>query len=100
MRRGSYAPGAIECGMLVMAMAQMARFYNVPNGGYIGLTNPRSTTRSPATKSGMSNVGALLAGADMFNMAACSDALMCFEFCESDHRRRSRADAQADGARL
>ncbi|MBI3738197.1 MAG: trimethylamine methyltransferase family protein, partial [Chloroflexi bacterium] len=37
MRRGSYAPGAIETAMVMMGMAQMARFYRVPNGGYIGL---------------------------------------------------------------
>ena len=37
MRSGAYASGGIECGMLHMAFAQMAHFYNVPCGGYIGL---------------------------------------------------------------
>ena len=41
MRSGAYAPGGIECGMLNMAHAQMARFYNVPSSGYIGLTNSK-----------------------------------------------------------
>ncbi|MCI0478180.1 MAG: trimethylamine methyltransferase family protein, partial [Anaerolineales bacterium] len=41
MRRGNYAPGAIENGMLHVGHAQMARFYNVPSGGYIGLTNSK-----------------------------------------------------------
>ena len=41
MRTGAYASGGIECGMLHMAFAQMARFYNVPCGGYIGLTNAK-----------------------------------------------------------
>jgi len=36
MRTGAYASGGIECGMLHMGFAQMARFYNVPRGGYIG----------------------------------------------------------------
>ena len=39
MRTGAYASGGIECGMLHMAFAQMARFYNVPCGGYIGLSS-------------------------------------------------------------
>ena len=41
MRSGAYASGGIECGMLHMAFAQMAHFYNVPCGGYIGLTNSK-----------------------------------------------------------
>ncbi|HEX7594643.1 MAG TPA: trimethylamine methyltransferase family protein [Anaerolineae bacterium] len=83
MRRGSYAPGAIECGMLVMGMAQMARFYNVPNGGYIGLTNSKLNDAQSGYETGMSNVGALLAGADMFNMGGLLDALMCFDFAKA-----------------
>ena len=38
MRDGAYAPGAIEIGMMNSAVCQMARFYNVPSGGYLGLT--------------------------------------------------------------
>ncbi len=41
MRTGAYASGGIECGMLHMAHAQMAHFYNVPCGGYVGLTNSK-----------------------------------------------------------
>lgn len=83
MRRGAYSPGAIECGMLVMGMAQMARFYNVPNGGYIGLTNSKINDAQSGYESGMSNVAALLAGADMFNMGGLLDALMCFDFAKA-----------------
>jgi trimethylamine--corrinoid protein Co-methyltransferase len=83
MRRGAYAPGAIECGMLVMGMAQMARFYNVPNGGYIGLTNSKINDAQSGYETGMSNVGALLAVADMFNMGGLLDALMCFDFAKA-----------------
>ena len=39
MRKGNYAPGGIETGIMQMGHCQMARFYNVPCGGYIGLTN-------------------------------------------------------------
>ena len=83
MRRGSYAPGAIECGMLSMAMTQMARWYNVPSGGYLGLTNAKVNDAQSGYETGMSNVGALLAGADMFNMGGLLDALMCFDFAKA-----------------
>ncbi len=83
MRRGSYAPGAIECGMLSMGATQLAHFYNVPNGGYIGLTNAKINDAQSGYESGMSNVAALLAGADMFNMGGLLDALMCFDFAKA-----------------
>ncbi|MBI3162232.1 MAG: trimethylamine methyltransferase family protein, partial [Chloroflexi bacterium] len=35
MRSGAYTSGGIECGMLHMAFAQLARFYHVPCGGYL-----------------------------------------------------------------
>lgn len=82
MRRGSYAPGAIECGMLVMGMAQMARLYNVPNGGYVGLTNAKLNDAQSGFETGMSGIAALLAGADMFNIGGLLDALMCFDFAK------------------
>ncbi len=83
MRRGSYSPGAIECGMLSMGMTQMAHFYNVPNGGYLGLTNSKTNDAQSGYESGMSNTAALLAGADMFNMGGLLDALMCFDFAKA-----------------
>lgn len=83
MRRGSYSPGAIECGMLSMAMTQMAHFYKVPNGGYIGLTNAKVNDAQSGYESGMSTTATLLAGADMFNMGGLLDALMCFDFAKA-----------------
>ncbi len=83
MRRGSYAPGAIECGMLVMGMAQMARLYNVPNGAYIGLTNAKVNDAQSGFETGMAGVAALLAGVDMFNIGGLLDALMCFDFAKA-----------------
>lgn len=83
MRRGSYSPGAIECGMLSMGMTQMARFYNVPSGGYIGLTNSKVNDAQSGYETGMSSVACLLAGTDMFNMGGLLDALMCFDFAKA-----------------
>ena len=83
MRRGSYSPGAIECGMLSMGMTQMARYYNVPSGGYIGLTNSKINDAQSGYESGLSNAACLLAGADMFNMGGLLDALMCFDFAKA-----------------
>ena len=75
MRRGSYSPGAIECGMLSMAMTQMAHFYKVPNGGYIGLTNAKVNDAQSGYESGMSTTATLLAGADMFVADISQDEL-------------------------
>ena len=75
MRTGAYASGGIECGMLHMACAQMARFYNVPSGGYIGLTNSKLNDAQSGYETGMSVVAGLLGGADMFNMAGLLEAL-------------------------
>ncbi|MBM3127501.1 MAG: trimethylamine methyltransferase [Chloroflexi bacterium] len=80
MRRGNYAPGAIETGMLHMAHAQMARFYNVPSGGYIGLTNSKLNDAQAGYECGMSVVAGLLGGADMFNLGGLLDALTTFDF--------------------
>ncbi|MEP7198421.1 MAG: trimethylamine methyltransferase family protein, partial [Chloroflexota bacterium] len=80
MRRGAYASGAIENGMLVMGATQMAKFYNVPSAGYVGLTNAKVNDAQSGYEAGMSNVAALLAGCDLFSMGALLDALMCFDF--------------------
>ncbi|MGE5072880.1 MAG: trimethylamine methyltransferase family protein [Anaerolineae bacterium] len=80
MRTGAYASGGIECGMLHMAFAQMARFYNVPSGGYIGLTNSKINDAQSGYETGMSTVAGLLAGADLFNMGGLLDALKVFDF--------------------
>ena len=80
MRTGAYASGGIECGMLHMACSQMARFYNVPSGGYIGLTNSKLNDAQAGYETGMSIVAGLLGGADMFNMAGLLEALKSFDF--------------------
>jgi len=80
MRSGAYASGGIECGMLHMACSQMARFYNVPSGGYIGLTNSKLNDAQAGYETGMSVTAGLLGGADMFNMAGLLDALKAFDY--------------------
>ncbi len=80
MRTGAYASGGIECAMLHMACAQMARFYNIPSGGYIGLTNSKLNDAQAGYETGMSVVAGYLGGADMFNMAGLLEALKSFDF--------------------
>ncbi|HUI87799.1 MAG TPA: trimethylamine methyltransferase family protein [Anaerolineales bacterium] len=83
MRTGAYASGGIECGILHMAFAQMARFYNVPCGGYIGLSNSKVNDAQSGYETGMSSVAGVLAGADMLNMAGLLDALKVFDFAKA-----------------
>lgn len=80
MRTGAYASGGIECGMLHMACAQMARFHNVPCGGYIGLSNSKIDDAQSGYETGMSTTAGLLAGVDMMNMGGLLDALKAFDF--------------------
>lgn len=83
MRSGAYTSGAIECGMLHMAYAQLARFYNVPCGGYIGLTNSKLNDAQSGYESGMSGIAGLLGGMDMFNIGGLIDALKTFDFAKA-----------------
>jgi trimethylamine--corrinoid protein Co-methyltransferase len=83
MRTGAYASGGIECGMLHMAFAQMARFYNVPCGGYIGLSNSKLNDAQSGYETGMSTVAGVLGGADMLNMGGLLDALKSFDFAKA-----------------
>lgn len=83
MRSGAYTSGAIECGMLHMAYAQMARFYNVPAGGYVGLTNSKLNDAQAGYETGMSGIAGLLGGMDMFNIGGLIDALKTFDFAKA-----------------
>src|SRR5215216_272403 len=83
MRTGAYASGGIECGMLHMAHAQMAHFYNVPCGGYIGLTNAKINDAQSGYDSGLSTMAGLLAGMDMMNMGGLVEALKTFDFAKA-----------------
>jgi trimethylamine--corrinoid protein Co-methyltransferase len=83
MRTGAYASGGIECGMLHMAFAQMARFYKVPCGGYIGLSNSKINDAQSGYETAMSTAAGVLAGADMLNMGGLLDALKVFDFAKA-----------------
>lgn len=83
MRSGAYTSGAIECGMLHMAFAQIARFYNVPCGGYIGLTNAKLNDAQAGYETGMSGMGGVVSGMDMFNIGGLIDALKTFDFAKA-----------------
>lgn len=83
MRSGAYTSGAIECGMLHMAFAQLAHFYNVPCGGYIGLTNSKLNDAQAGYETGMSGIAGLLSGMDMFNIGGLIDALKTFDFAKA-----------------
>ena len=83
MRTGNYASGAIETGIMQMAHTEMARFYNVPSGGYIGLTNSHCNDAQNGFETGMNTTAALMSGADLFNMGGLLDSLTTFDFAKA-----------------
>ena len=83
IRTGAYAPGAIETGILLMGCAQMAGYYNIPSGGFVGLTNAKTIDAQSGFETGMSTVAALLAGTDLLRMGGLLDALMVFDFAKA-----------------
>jgi len=80
MRDGAYAPGAIEIGMMNSAVCHMARFYNVPAGGYLGLTNSKISDAQAGFEKGMSPLMGALSGVNFIVMGGLLDALMSFDF--------------------
>jgi len=83
LRSGEYAPGGIETGILQMAHAEMARFYGVPSGGYVGLTNSHLDDAQAGYETGMSATAAMLGGTDMFNMGGLLGSLMTFDYTKA-----------------
>src|SRR5512136_494288 len=61
----------------------MAHFYNVPYGGYIGLSNSKLNDAQSGFETGMSSLAGLLAGVDMLNMGGLLDALKVFDFAKA-----------------
>lgn len=80
MRDGAYAPGAIEVGMVIAAFCQMARFYNVPCGGYLGLTNSKIPDAQAGFEKAMSPLLGAVSGIDFIVMGGQQDALMTFDY--------------------
>jgi trimethylamine--corrinoid protein Co-methyltransferase len=82
MRTGAYAPGAVETGILIAAQAQLARFYGVPSGGYVGLTNAHANDAQSGFETGMNTVLAVSAGATLLNIGGLLSSLMAFDFAK------------------
>ena len=61
----------------------MARFYKVPCGGYIGLTNAHLDDAQSGYETGMGSIAALLSGADMLNMGGLLSSLLTFDFAKA-----------------
>ncbi len=80
MRDGAYAPGAIETGIMNSAVCQMARFYNIPSGGYLGLTNSKVSDAQAGFEKGMTPLLGTLSGVNYIVMGGLLDALMTFDF--------------------
>lgn len=80
MRTGAYAAGAVETGIMAMAVAQMARFYGVPCGSYLGLTNAKVSDAQAGYEKAMSPTLGAAAGLDFIVMGGLLDALMAFDF--------------------
>jgi trimethylamine--corrinoid protein Co-methyltransferase len=80
MRDGAYAPGAIEIGMMNSAVCEMGRFYNVPSGGYLGLTNSKISDAQAGFEKGMSPLLGAVSGVSFIVMGGLLDALMSFDF--------------------
>lgn len=80
VRSGAYSPGAIETGIILMGCAQMAQFYNVPNGGFAGLTNAKENNVQSGFETGLSTIAALLSGIDLLRFGGLLDALKVFDF--------------------
>jgi trimethylamine--corrinoid protein Co-methyltransferase len=83
LRTGAYASGGIECGILLMAHTQMAHYYKVPSGGYVGLTNSKINDAQSGYETGMSTTASVLAGIDMLNMGGLLEALKVFDFAKA-----------------
>ena len=83
MRTGNYTPGSIECGMLEMAHTEMAEFYGVPSGGYIGLTNSHCNDAQNGYEVALNTTGAVLSGASLLNMGGLLDSLTTFDFAKA-----------------
>lgn len=82
LRTGAYAPGGVECGLLHMACAQMARYFNVPCGGYVGQTNSKLPDAQAGYERSVSATGGMLAGMDMLQIGGLIEALMTFDYAQ------------------
>ena len=80
LRDGAYAPGAVEVGMMNSIVCQLARKYNIPAGGYLGLTNSKTSDAQAGYEKGMSPLLGALSGVNFIVMGGLQDALMSLDF--------------------
>jgi trimethylamine--corrinoid protein Co-methyltransferase len=80
MRTGAYAAGAVETGIVAMALAQLGRHYGYPTGSYLGLTNAKVSDAQAGYEKAMSPTLAATAGIDFVVVGGLLDALMAFDF--------------------
>ena len=66
--------------MMNSAVCAMARFYDVPAGGYLGLTNSKVSDAQAGFEKGMSPLLGTLSGVNFIVMGGLLDALMTFDF--------------------
>ncbi len=79
MRDGAYAPGGIETGIMTSALCQMARFYDIPSGSYLGLTNSKTSDAQAGFEKSLSPMMGTLSGVDFIVMGGLQDALMTLD---------------------
>ncbi len=80
MRDGAFAPGGIETGIMAAASVRMGQFYNVPCGGYLGLTNSKVSDAQAGFEKAVSPLMGMLAGVDYIVMGGLMDSLMSFDY--------------------
>jgi trimethylamine--corrinoid protein Co-methyltransferase len=80
MRDGAYAAGAVETGIMNAAVCQMGRYYGLPTGGYLGLTNSKLSDAQAGYEKAMSPLIGLLSGVNYIVMGGLLDALMSFDY--------------------
>jgi len=66
-----------------MAHSQMAHFYNVPSGGYIGLSGAHGNDAQAGYETGMNITAAMLGRTHMFNTGGLLSSLMAFDFAKA-----------------
>jgi trimethylamine--corrinoid protein Co-methyltransferase len=65
---------------MTAAVCRMARFYGVPSGGYLGLTNAKISDAQAGFEKGMSPLIGALSGVSFIVIGGLLDALMSFDF--------------------
>ncbi len=83
MRTGNYTPGSVECAMLEMAHTEMAHFYGVPSGGYIGQTDAHAVDIQAGQEVALSATATVLAGAALLNIGGLLDSLVTFDYAKA-----------------